>query len=329
MPPTLHDIACKTRTSVSTVSRVLAGGAPSLRISAATRQRVREAADRLGYRPNLLARSLRTRRSHTVALLVSDIANPWFGQLASLIEQSLHREGYSLILCNSGEDAALEEQYLRLLSQKGIDGLMIVPLARSKKTLLGLLPTNLPVVIIDRPIPGIAASVSSDPEQLAGELCDTLERAGVKNIAVVSGPSHVITHRRRAQIVSRRFTILDQVEGPAQNETGRMALIRFLNLNTAPDAIICTNNFLCQGVLDGIGRIEQAPIMAVFDDVPMMHLLSVPMVASLQDVPMMADAAVRQLLPQLTGQTVKIRPILLRARVVVNDAFRKRAEAVS
>ena len=100
MPPTLTDIAKATNTSVSTVSRVLAGGTVSQRISPETRARVREAASRLGYKPNLLARSLRTRRSHTVALLVSDIANPFFGRLASLIEQSLHGHGYSLILCN-------------------------------------------------------------------------------------------------------------------------------------------------------------------------------------------------------------------------------------
>src|SRR3954451_11943852 len=128
MSPTLTDIAKATNTSVSTVSRVLAGGAGSQRISPETRARVREAATRLGYRPNLLARSLRTRRSHTVALLVSDIANPWFGLLASTIEKKLHDNGYSLFLCNSAEDLKREAEYLNLLPQKGIDGLILVPL---------------------------------------------------------------------------------------------------------------------------------------------------------------------------------------------------------
>ena len=70
-------------------------------------------------------RSLRTRRSNTVALLVSDIANPWFGQIASLVEQNLHRHGYSLMLCNSGEDTEREGAYLELLAERRVDGVVI------------------------------------------------------------------------------------------------------------------------------------------------------------------------------------------------------------
>src|SRR6476646_8769837 len=94
MAPTLVDIARETQTSVSTVSRVLSGGAMASRISQETRDRVQRAADRLGYRPNLLARSLRTRKTHTLALLVSDIGNPFFGQIGSLIERAVARHGY-------------------------------------------------------------------------------------------------------------------------------------------------------------------------------------------------------------------------------------------
>src|SRR5687768_341777 len=150
---TLQDIAKATRTSVSTVTRVLAKGAHASRISPTTRQRVVETAHRLGYRPTIVARSLRTRRSHTIALLVSDIANPFFAQIASLIEQSLHRHGYSLTLCNSGEEPQREIDYLQLLRQKAIDGMIVVPLARSKKALAQLVPSDVPLVLLDRPIP--------------------------------------------------------------------------------------------------------------------------------------------------------------------------------
>src|SRR6266508_3145470 len=135
MPPTLEDIAKQTRTSISTVSRVLSGGRAAHRISAQTRERVLAASKALGYRPNLLARGLRTRRSQTVALLISDIGNPYFAQLASLSERSLHAQGYSLVLCNSGGDVDRESEYLELLPQKAIDGLILVPIARTKKAL--------------------------------------------------------------------------------------------------------------------------------------------------------------------------------------------------
>jgi LacI family transcriptional regulator len=304
---------------VSTVSRVLGGGAAAARISAATRDRVADAAKRLGYRPNLLARSLRTRRTMTVALLVSDIANPWFGQIASLVEQSLHRHGYSLVLCNSGEDPELELEYLRLLPRKGIDGLIVVPVLHSKKALTDVLPADLPLVILDRPIAGIPCSVSSDQDQSAGILCDTLDRAGVRKIAIVCGPQHVITHRRRCEIASERFEVLDKYEGPAQRETGRRAYIQFLGLS--PDAIVCTNNFLGQGVMDGMAEAGQPPIIGCFDEIPMMDLLPIPIVCSAQDVNLLAEGCVQQLLPQLAGDTSRREPLVLPARAITNRQF--------
>ena len=322
---TLVDIARETHTSVSTVSRVLAGGNGAKRISEATRSRVLEAAKRMGYRPNLVARSLRTRRSHTVALLVSDIANPWFGQIASLVEQSLHRHGYSLMLCNSGEDAEREAEYLRLLPSKGIDGLVLVPLTRTKKALLEQLPPNLPLVVLDRPIPGIPASVSSDQEQSAGILCDVLERAGVRRVALVAGPQHVVTHRRRAEIVSDRFKVVARHDGPAQKETGRQAWIKFIHEQF--DAVVCTNNFLGQGVIDSMAEADASgPIIGVFDEIAMMHLLPVPIVASVQDVVMLAEGCVQQLLPQLRGEGPG-EAVVLSAQAVANAKFREMVSA--
>jgi LacI family transcriptional regulator len=317
---TLVDIAAETRTSVSTVSRVLTGGSACARISPATRARIVEAAQRLGYRPNLVARSLRTRRSQTVALLVSDIANPWFGQIASLVEQSLHRHGYSLMLCNSGEDAALESEYLQLLPQKGIDGLILVPVQQTRRALLEALPEHLPLVLLDRPIAGIEACVCSDQEQAANLLCDSLQRAGVRRVALVCGPAHVVTHRRRGEVAAARFEVVEHVEGPAQKETGRQAWIKLLGRRV--DAVVATNNFLAQGVLDAMESPRDPPVIGCFDEIPLMHLLAVPMVSVVQDVPMLAEGAVRLLLAQLQGQAVA-GPLLLPARAVSNAAFQQ------
>ncbi|MGE5609454.1 MAG: LacI family DNA-binding transcriptional regulator [Bacillota bacterium] len=319
MSPTLLDIAKETRTSVSTVSRVLAGGGSAARISEATRARVLEAARRLGYRPNLVARSLRTRRSHTVALLVSDIANPWFGQLASLIEQSLHRHDYSLMLCNSGEDPELELEYLRLLPGKGIDGLILVPVLNTKKPLEDLLPANLPLVIFDRPISDVATCVSSDQDQAAEVLCSSLEQAGVKSVAIICGPQHVVTHRRRCELIASHFQVLACHEGPAQRETGRQAYVKFEGVQ--PDAIVCTNNFLGQGVLEALENTESLAILACFDEIPMMDLLPVPIVCGVQDVPALAEGCVQLLLPQLRGEDRKLEPLVLPTRVATNRAF--------
>lgn len=324
MSATLIDIARATNTSVSTVSRVLAGGASSKRISAATRERVTAAARELGYRPNLVARSLRTRKTHTVALLVSDIANPFFGQLASLIEQSLHRRGYSLMLCNSGEDGQREVEYLQMITAKGIDGLIFVPTLTKRDELFDVVPESLPLVILDRPIAGIDTSVSSDQDQAAHLLCDILERAGVKRICLVCGPHHVNTHRRRCEIVADRFEVIGRHEGEARPETGRQAYIMFLG---APaDAIVCTNNFLGQGVLDGMGDVDDPPVIGMFDEIPMMHLLPVPIVAAVQDIPRLAEGCVTALMGQLEGNGPG-RPQVYPTRAVSNRSFQAKLGA--
>lgn len=319
---TLNDIARETKTSVSTVSRVLAGGSFSSRISEETRNRVMQVAKRMGYRPNLLARGLRTRKTLTVALLVSDIANPFFSAIASLVEQTLHRHGYSLVVCNSGEDPKLEDEYLNLLPSKGIDGLILVPLVRAKRTLAELLPKDLPLVVLDRPIAGINASVSSDQEQATNALCDTLDRAGIKRIVLVTGPQNIFTQRRRAEIIGNRFEVIARYEGPMQHDTGRHAFVE--SLGVSADAVVCTNNFLAMGFLDSIESIENPPVLGVFDEIPLMHLLPLPIVCASQDIPMLAEGCVQQLLPQLNGDPRVLEPILLPARIVTNRAFQHR-----
>jgi len=321
LPITLIDIARETGTSVSTVSRVLSGGPAAQRISAATRGRVLATASKLGYRPNLLARSLRTRKSNTVALLLSDVGNPFFGQIASLIEQSLHRQGYSLLVCNSGEDPKRELEYLELLPRKGIDGLIIVVTAANQKSLTEHLGADLPIVMLDREVPGLRASVASDQEQAAGALCDALQRVGVKRAVLASGPAGIVTHQRRAVVIRDRLHVVAELEGSAMSETGRHAFVRFLN--TKFDAIVCTNNNIAHGFIDSIEQIDRPPIVACFDDMMMSHLLPIPIVSSVQDIARLAEGCVSLLMPMLLGHSNgDVQPIVIPTRLVTNLAFK-------
>lgn len=321
MACTLVDIARETNTSVSTVSRVLAGGVIANRISKETRERVQQAAVRLGYRPNLVARTLRTRRSNTIALLVSDIANPFYAQIASLIEQRLHQHGYSLMLCNSGENPTREVEYLQLLNQKAIDGLILVPITIDKDHLMQQVPAKLPLVILDRPIPGIDATVSCDQVQSAKLLCDTLQKAGVRRIGIVSGPTHVMTHARRVQAAGESFEVVAHHEGSATPETGRDAVAKLMPHK--PDAIVCTNNSLARGLIDALVQIENPPIIGIFDEVPMMHVIPIPIVCAVQDINALAEACVTQLLPLLRGDAKTPAPTILPGHAATNRAFDK------
>ena len=323
MSSTLADIARETKTSISTVSRVLSGAAIAERFSKTTRQRIMQAAGKMGYRPNLLARSLRTRRTRTIAVLVSDIANPWFGQLSSLIEQNLRRAGYSVMICNSCEDAELEQEYLQLLAQKGIDGLIIVPLATRREELLQRLPEGLPVVVMDRPIPGIVSSITTDQQQAAELLCRQLEKIHVRRVALVRGPEHVFTHRLRAEAVRGRFKVVCEQEGPAQRETGRLGWLAAREKKV--DAVVCTNNFLGQGVIEAMAEESHQPPGACFDEMPVIQLLGMPVVCCIQDVPQLAGGAVKLLLQNLEGNKLA-EGIIVPAKVTWNKAFAQRVE---
>ena len=322
MPPTLVDIAKETNTSVSTVSRVLAGGVIANRISKETRERVQIVANRLGYRPNLVARTLRTRRSNTIALLVSDIANPFYAQIASLIERRLHQHGYSLILCNSGENSTREVEYLQLLPQKAIDGLVLVPITIDRDHLMQHIPAKLPLVILDRPIPGIDSTVACDQIQSAKLLCETLHKSGIRKVAVVTGPSYVMTHHHRAHAAGEFFEIVAQHEGPARQETGREAVVKLMPHR--PEAIVCTNNALAHGLIDALVQIENPPVIGVFDEVPMMHVIPIPIVCAVQDVDALAEGCVAQLLPLLSGDGHASKPMILPGHTLTNRAFEAR-----
>jgi LacI family transcriptional regulator len=319
LPPTLVDIARETNTSVSTVSRVLAGGVIANRISKETRERVQQASLRLGYRPNLVARTLRTRRSNTIGLVVSDIANPFYAQIASLIEQRLHQRGYSLMLCNSGENAQREVEYLQLVNQKAIDGLILVPITNDKTHLMQHVPPRMPLVILDRPIAGIDSTIASDQIQSAKLLCEKMREAGIRRVAVVSGPTHIITHQRRYEAAVEAFEVVAHHEGPAKPETGREAVARIMT--NRPEAIVCTNNALAQGLLDSLVQIENPPVIGVFDEVAMMHVIQIPIICAVQDIHALAEGCVTQLLPLLSGDTQTPQPMILPGHTTTNRAF--------
>ena len=324
MPPTLIDIARETNTSVSTVSRVLAGGAVAQRISEETRARVLEAAKRLGYRPNLLARSLRTRKSNTIAMLVSDIGNPFYASIGSLIEQRLYPHGYSLLVCNSGETGQREAEYLEMLPRKGIDGLIVVPLSRTRENLLEHFSADLPLVILDRPVQGIESCVASDQEQGTRLLCDTLAHVGVKKIGLFTGPESVSTHRRRAEVVSESFKVVAKCVESSLADIGTDAVAEFKSKKL--DAVVCTNGQLAEAYLRALKAPDKRLIVATIDDIKMKHLVPMPVLCALQDLPGMAEGVVSQLLPQLRRESFTPAPVLLPMRIESNQAFKELAE---
>src|SRR5690606_37428492 len=190
--------------SISTVSRVLTGNAP---VSKELHRRVVEAIEELGYRPNALARGLRIRRTAVLGLIVPDIANPVFSQLAWVIEETAHRHGYSIVLCNSQNSRQRELEYFALLSSQRVDGMMIISSAATHEELSQFQSaTDAAVLALDRRIPGFQGPwLGADPYLGAFEAVRPLLDLNHRRIGIVRGVEGNISSDQRFEAILQAY----------------------------------------------------------------------------------------------------------------------------
>src|SRR5215208_8022337 len=145
----MKDVAKRARVSASTVSHVLNG---TRKVSEETRNTVVATIEELGYQTNLLAKGLKTQRTFTIGLLISDIQNPFFTSVVRGIENVALSRGYHLFLCNTDEDAAREDEYITELAKKQVDGMIVASSAPRRNHARRLQTMNLPFVFMDREV---------------------------------------------------------------------------------------------------------------------------------------------------------------------------------
>ena len=192
---TLDDVAKLSGFSKSTVSRVLRND-PN--VSPLTRKKVENVARRIGYVPNIVARSLRSRRTTTVGVVIADICNPFFPSVVRGIEDTARKKGYSIILCNTDEKYEREKESLETLIQKRVDGLLIVPTQKNFEDLVELKRRKIPFVLIGRHFEPLKADyIVSDDVKGAFEATDYLIKKGHRRIFFINGPSYISSARER------------------------------------------------------------------------------------------------------------------------------------
>lgn len=317
----LRDVAAAAGVSDATVSLALAGNP---RISEATAKRVIGVANELGYRPNSAARALRTESTRNLGLIVSDVANPFFGELAGAIERQAEREGYSVILCNSDEDADRQDDYLlKMLAGSQVDGVLLVPTSSMTPGLRAVASSGAKVVLLDRPITvsgnGTAArnlrslpAVSSDPGRALAEAAALLTTLGHRRIGVISPPLDTPLGRvRRKQIrdalvdagVRSRDIFVE--EGDFRLGSGYRATSLLLE-QRRPTAIIAADGPMGVGALKALRahglRVPHDMSLICFDDAPWFDLFDPPLTTIAQPIEELAKAAVATILALLRGE---------------------------
>jgi len=189
---TIRDVAQRAGVSVTTVSHVVNNTRP---VEPNTQARVRVAIEALGYRPNLLARGLRSRKTNTIGLLVPDNSNPFFAEVARAIEDAVFEQGYSVILCNSDMKEAKQDAYLSVLLAKQVDGLILISSGDSPDPVKRIMQAGVPVVVVDRELGDLPVDqVLVDNEQGATWRDPTWWGWGIRGLGTspgraISGPA--------------------------------------------------------------------------------------------------------------------------------------------
>lgn len=309
---TLRDVAREAGVSMKTVSRVVNGES---KVSLATEARVTEAIERLGYRPNELARGLAARRSRTIGLMIADISNPFFADCAKGVELVARERGYAVILCASAEDSETEKRYVGLLVQRRVDGMILVPAAEgSGEYLAAEQDAGMPVVALDRPVEGVPAdAVLVDNRAGTGEAARHLVEHGHERIAFVGDAERIFTARERligykealAEAGLEPIYRLGAVDVSSAAETTRELLS--LPRSERPTAFLAGNSLITAGILRAVeaARLEIPNDMAVigFDDFELMSALRPRLSAVRQPAHELGRRAADLLLDRLTGKT--------------------------
>lgn len=315
---TIYEVAAKAGVSASTVSRVFNG----VKVSPELIPLVRQAAQELDFTPNQSARSLRTRTSDVIGLIVADIENPFFTSLARGVEDTARAAGYSVMLGNSDEEESKEREYLDVALSQRLAGVIIAP-ATDHSDVSTLLAQNCPVVAVDRTLADADVDSVIVNNAAGGRAAtDVLLQQGFRRIACVVGPSSTQTADDRARGWHDAMTKFDPTFDAdaylmhASNHVpgGREAFGLLLALPEPPDAIFVGHNLMAIGVLEALVETGRTPYefgVSVFGDLPFVglvppgiHLISLP-------ARELGEMAARVLLERIAGDTQPPRTIVL------------------
>ena len=318
---TIYEVAKLAGVSPATVSRVFNG----IGVSPEKKVAVRDAARQLSFTPNRTARSLRRQSSEVIALIIPDIENPYFTEMARGVEDVAQSAGYSVVLCNSDSQIEKEATYLKIAISEHMAG-VILAAASDHTDLSDLVATGRPVVAVDRgtgyDIDGVV--MANRPAGKAAT--ENLVNAGYRRIACITGPQHIETASERAQgwraVLARHFPDVDpdpllrfstfRVDG------GRQAMEELLALPDPPDAVVAANNLLGVGAIQVLTERGLTPPkfgVAVVGSLPFTTLSPAAVTVVRLPARHMGVTAARMLLERISGDDQPARTVVLRNEV--------------
>ena len=326
----IRDVAKRAGVAPITVSRCINN---SGYCSPEKRARIEAAIDELGFVPNRLATGLRSKRTFTLALVLTDITNPFFTTIARGVEDIASKAGYTVIFCNTDESVTKEQMYLHMILEKRVDGILLVPALNGIEAVRLIKKHETQVVVIDRRLQDLQTDVvRCDSEAGAYNLTRLLLSLGHREIAILNGPRGVSTAEDR--LAGYRRALAEAGIGPNKEyefsgtftqESGREMALQAMGAKNKPSAVFATNNFIAIGAIKAFQemtrRVPEDVALVGFDDLPS-SLVTFPfLTVAAQPAYEMGKKAIEILLGRLDGRlNGKYQEVVLPADIVVRQS---------
>ena len=324
------DVARHAGISVASVSRAL-GGLPG--VSDKTRDHVMASAQALGYRPNLAARRLRSRRTDTLGLVVSDIRNPYFTEVSRAVEDVAYANGMRVMLCNADEDPEKESFYLEMMHDENVAGVILSP---TLPRLAGYQQADypFPVVLVDRCESDTDAdAVVLDNVDAGQRLVRHLVDVGHRRIVFFYGAASATGRQRLAgyqdALAAVGLTPVSQALKPTTDEA-RAAMRQFIERHSQlPDAIVASSGLILLGLVEALREADLSypddVALAGFDDMPWTRIITPSITVIAQPTYDIGRTAIELLLARIAQPEQAVRRIVLRGELIVRGSSLRRA----
>jgi LacI family transcriptional regulator len=332
MSVSLRDVAKSAKVSVGTVSNVL--NRPEI-VAEKTLLRVRETIKELGFVPNGFARQLRFGNSRTIGLILPDVANPFFTEVARGVEDGANKRDYAVFLCNSDESVIKEERYINVLIEQQVRGVLFAPSDIKSNRMDEMKSRGISVTLLDRELKGGShCSVSVDDVHGGRIAIEYLSELGHQNIAWVAGPESIPQVADRGIGVAKAAkagglsiqAIRVQLQNSAQGEEAAKSILK---LPKMPTAVFCANDLLALGVMRGLMAAkvkvpDQVSILG-YDDINFASSAAVPLSSISQPAYKMGVTAADLLLSECEdGDSHQHQQIRFQPKLVERESTKKR-----
>jgi len=326
----IKDIALRAKVSTTTVSHVVNG---TRFVSDKVRHEVESAIRELNYVPSAVARSLKSNSTKTIGMLIPNCSNPYFAEIVRSVEDHCFGAGYTLILCNTDDEPHRQSAYLQVLSEKRIDGMIIISTGEDKD-LRGLLQgLRIPTVLLDREIEDVNCDLVETAHVLGGLMATNhLISLGHQRIACLAGPANL---NSSAQRIEGWRTALAQAGLSAESsgllwhsdfssQGGFSTMQSILASPLAPTAVFVCNDLMGIGALSaahqaGIQIPQQMSVMG-FDDIELARFASPALTTIAQPKQRIGTAAVDMVLERIQGGRIQARQVILQPELIVRNS---------